>query len=175
MSHAHRSLQDLAGISRHLKQMREQAEALALAQAEAPGQGLAARITQTEDHPPEAQAAVDGLMAHSCQLVTGVIAGQHLGDQFRAPPVIHPRFDGGAQRGVVEFERFWSVRVLRRPPVGHPGVIVPVGIAITPNFTPHHAAVTANLRTDLLIGQTFKVVEAQSPPLCFGKFGDCLM
>ena len=35
MSHAHRSLQDLAGISRHLKQMREQAEALALAQAEA--------------------------------------------------------------------------------------------------------------------------------------------
>ena len=35
MSHAHRSLQDLAGISRHLKQMREQAEALALAQTEA--------------------------------------------------------------------------------------------------------------------------------------------
>ena len=35
MSHAHRSLQDLAGISRHLKQMREQAETLALAQAEA--------------------------------------------------------------------------------------------------------------------------------------------
>ncbi|ACY34568.1 Smr/MutS family protein [Comamonas thiooxydans] len=35
MSHAHRSLQDLGGISRYLKQMREQAEALALAQAEA--------------------------------------------------------------------------------------------------------------------------------------------
>ena len=35
MNHAHRSLQDLAGISRQLKLAREQAEALALAQAQA--------------------------------------------------------------------------------------------------------------------------------------------
>lgn len=35
MSQAHRSLQDLAAMSRHLKLLREQAEALALAQAEA--------------------------------------------------------------------------------------------------------------------------------------------
>lgn len=35
MNHAHRSLQDLAGISRQLKTAREQAEALARAQAEA--------------------------------------------------------------------------------------------------------------------------------------------
>ena len=35
MNHAHRSLQDLAGVSRHLKLAREQAEALARAQAEA--------------------------------------------------------------------------------------------------------------------------------------------
>ena len=39
MNHAHRSLQDLAGVSRQLKLAREQAEALALAQAQA----LAAR------------------------------------------------------------------------------------------------------------------------------------
>ena len=35
MNHAHRSLQDLAGVSRQLKLAREQAEALALAQAQA--------------------------------------------------------------------------------------------------------------------------------------------
>ena len=35
MNHAHRSLQDLAGISRQLRLAREQAEALALAQAQA--------------------------------------------------------------------------------------------------------------------------------------------
>ena len=43
MNHAHRSLQDLAGVSRHLKLAREQAEALARAQAEARAANLGRR------------------------------------------------------------------------------------------------------------------------------------
>ena len=79
------------------------------------------RSARSWPRPLHVETLVDGFVAHPCQPVIGVIMRQHLGDQLRAPPVVHPPFDGGAQPRVVELEPLGPLGVLRGPGMGHSG------------------------------------------------------
>lgn len=90
------------------------------------------------------QALIDGFVAHLHQLVIAMIAGQHLGDESGAPPVIHPRFNRRAQPMIAELERFGPRGLLRCTRVSQSGVIVPIGQAISLNLAPDHRAVASD-------------------------------
>jgi hypothetical protein len=100
------------------------------------------------------QALVDGFVAHLHQLVIGVIPGQYLRDQLRAPPVIHPVFDSPTPRVVDELKHLGPASFPRCAGMRHPGVIIPVGVAVALNLAIHDGAVTSNLGADLGTTQT---------------------
>ena len=97
-------------------------------------------------------------MAHPGQLVIGVIAGQHLGDEFRAPPIVHPVLDRRTQRIVDELERLGSAGFFTCPGMGHQGVIVAISITVALMLAVDHRSITPDPLADLCVAQL--VVEA---------------
>jgi hypothetical protein len=97
----------------------------------------------------DVEALVDGFVAHPCQPVIGVIAGQNLGDQLRAPPIVHPRFDPGAQSGVGELELLRPLGLSGGTGMRHPGVVIAVGIAIAFDFAADDRPITTEPPGDL--------------------------
>jgi hypothetical protein len=100
------------------------------------------------------QTLVDGFVAHLHQLVIGMIAGQHLGNESGAPPVIHPRFNRRAQPMIAEFEGLGTAGLSGREHISHQGVIVAVGKTIAVILAPDHRAVTPDPVADLGETQT---------------------
>jgi hypothetical protein len=50
---------------------------------------------------------------------------------------------------VDKFERFGPARISSCAGMGHPGVIVPVGVPVTRDLTTHHRSITSDPSTDL--------------------------
>jgi hypothetical protein len=50
---------------------------------------------------------------------------------------------------VDKFERFGPAGMSSRAGMGHPGVIVPVGVAVSGDLTTHHRPITSDPSTDL--------------------------
>ena len=99
------------------------------------------------------KAPVDGLVAHLHQLVTGIVLGQHLRDEFGTPSVVHPFTDTGALRVVDEFELFGPHRFLARPRVCHQGVVVAIRVAVTGDLAPDHRPIAPDLGADFGVAE----------------------
>ncbi|BBZ66859.1 hypothetical protein MINS_22880 [Mycolicibacterium insubricum] len=97
------------------------------------------------------EALVDRFVAHLRQLVIRVVAGQHIGDQLRTPPVVHPVFDLGAQCAVLKLEFLGPLGFQGSTRMCHPSVVIAVGVAVALYLAPHDATVTADLLSNLLI------------------------
>jgi len=48
-----------------------------------------------------------------------------------------------------QFERFGPTRISSCPGMGHPGVIVPIGVAVTGDLTTYHRSMASDPSTDL--------------------------
>jgi hypothetical protein len=78
-----------------------------------------------------------------------VVAGQHLGDQLRTPPVIHPGLERGAQLRVVESELLWPPGIFGGSGMCHQCVVVPVGTAVAGDLAAYRPSAAADEATDL--------------------------